>query len=184
MVLLVSVALSWRNADAAELRIEKTNGGLLISAADAADLGVVPLGGNRFAIILAIGNPPRIQIVYFGELADPGPTPGPTIPEATRLAREWLVLVPERVRARAPALAGAFEAVARRIDQGELKDVAAIIAASTTANREALGDARNDWLAWFEQLRTYMNGLADAGKLATPSDHAKLFRDIAKGLKE
>jgi len=183
ILLVVSGPRAWPSPPPATLQIEKSDGGLRMTSPGAADIGVVPLGSNRFAIILAIGNPPRIHIVYFGELADPGPTPGPTIAEATRLAREWLLVVPEQARARAPLLAAAFESVARRIEQGELKDVQAIIAASTAANREALGDLRNDWLPWFEKLRQYMNGLADAGRLASGADHARLFREIAEGLK-
>lgn len=182
LALLVAL-VPWRDIwiDAAELRIAKTERGLLLTSPDAADLGVVPLGGNRFAIIVAVGNPPRVEILYFGEIPNPGPMP--TVPEATRLAGEWLAVVPDASRARAPDLAEAFESVATRIDDGELKDVAAIIAASTAANREALGESRNDWLPWFEKLRDYMNGLADEGRLKTAADHARLFRELAEGLR-
>lgn len=167
------------------LRLEKRDGAVVI-AADAADMDVIPLGSDRWALVLAVGDPPRVRILYLHLELKPGPPapPQPDLPEATRLAREWLSLVPQKARARAPFLAAAFNGVADAIEGGQLTDLPAIIAASTAANREAVGEFRNDWLAWFEQLRVYLNGLAEAGKLTLPADHARLFREIAKGLKE
>ncbi|MGB9619091.1 MAG: hypothetical protein ACPL7K_01610 [Armatimonadota bacterium] len=166
-----------------ELKLEKSGNAVAIAADGAADLNVVPLGNGRWAIVLAVGDPPRVEIVYLAVQPGPGPAPPrPEIPEAERLAREWLSLVQEPARSRAGALAAAFRNVAERIEKGDLTDATAIIEASTQANREALGADRNAWLPWFEKLRSYMNTLAESGKLKTVEEHAKLFREIANGL--
>ncbi len=166
-----------------ELKLEKSGNAVAITADGAADINVVPMGDGRWAIVMAVGSPPRVQIVYLAVEGGPGPAPPrPQIPEAERLAREWLDLVVESARSRAPALAAAFRSIAERIEKGELGDPAAIIQASTEANRQALAGDRNAWLAWFEKLRTYMNSLAETGKLKTPQEHAKLFKEIANGL--
>jgi len=165
------------------LKLEKSGNAIAITAEGAADVDVVALGDGRWAIVMAVGSPPRVQIVYLAVEGGPGPAPPrPQIPEAERLAREWLSVVPEGARKRAGTLATTFRSVAERIEKGELTDPTAIIQASIQANREALGEDRNAWLPWFEKLRTYMNSLAETGKLKTPQEHAKLFKEIANGL--
>lgn len=179
-LVLGAVWCSASNNPAAELRLEKSGSGVVITAPGAADINVVPVGVGRWAIVLAIGDPPRVEIVYLQR--EDLPSPSPLVPEPTRLAREWLALVPVQARARAGALAAAFRAVAVEIEAGKLKDPAAIIQASTERNRAALEDDRNAWLPWFEKLRDYMNGLVEKGGLKTPGEHARLFREIADGL--
>ena len=177
---LVLAALSLNGLAAGEMKLEKAGNGLRLSVPESADIDVVAVGEGRWAIVVVVGNPPRLQILYLR--LESAPPPKPQLPEATRLAREWLSLVSEGARARAPALAAAFRAVADDIDAGKLHSAPAIIQASTERNRAAVAEDRNAWLSWFEKLREYMNGLADSGKLNTPQDHAKLFREIAAGL--
>lgn len=184
--LFLALAVLWPSCQlipASELKLEKSGNAVAITADGAADINVVPMGDGRWAIVLAVGDPPRVEIVYLAVQPGPGPAPpGPEIPEAQRLAWEWLAVVPEGARKRTSALAAAFRNVAERIEKGELTEPAAIIQASTEANRQALAGDRNAWLAWFEKLRTYMNSLAETGKLKTPQEHAKLFKEIANGL--
>ncbi|WP_347245169.1 hypothetical protein [Thermogutta sp.] len=166
-----------------ELKLEKSGNAVAITADGAADINVVPMGDGRWAIVLAVGDPPRVEIVYLAVQPGPGPAPPrPEIPEAQRLAWEWLSSVSEQARNRAGALADAFRSVAERIEKGELTDPGSIIQASTQANRAALGEDRNAWLPWFERLREYMNGLAEKERLKKAADHAVLFRQIADGL--
>lgn len=181
-VCLVLAALGLNGLAAAEIKLEKAGEALRLTVPEAADIDVVTVGEGRWAIVLAIGDPPRVQILYLRLESAPPPPPQPPLPEATRLAREWLSLVAESARSKARALAAAFRAVADDIDAGKLTSPQAIIQASTERNRAALGEDRNVWLSWFEKLREYMNGLADSGRLKTPQDHAKLFREIAAGL--
>ncbi|GAB6185894.1 hypothetical protein [Thermopirellula anaerolimosa] len=174
--------LPWLDARA-EIRLEKSDRGITIVVEGADDAAVVPVAPGRWVLVWAAGSPAKLQtaVVTVGPSDPAPPTPQPEA-EASRLAREWLSQVPEKARAKAPQLAGAFRNSAERIDRDELTTVAGIIEAAAETNRKALGEDRNAWLPWFERLRTYMNGLAEAGNLKTPAQHAALFRDIAKGL--
>lgn len=183
-MLWLALAVVWPSCQAlpaAELRLEKVGGTVAVTAPGAADIAVVPVGEGRWAIVLAMGDPPRVEILYLRQEDAPIP-PSPLVPEPTRLAREWLGLAAPQARSRAAALAQAFREVAAEIENGKLKDPAAIIQASTERNRASLGEDRNAWLPWFEKLREYMNTLADKGGLKTAADHAVFFRQIADGL--
>lgn len=182
--LFLALAVLWPSCQlipASELKLEKSGNAIAITAEGAADVDVVALGDGRWAIVMAMGDPPRVEILYLRQEDAPIP-PSPLVPEPTRLAREWLALAAPQARSRAAALAQAFREIAAEIESGKLKDPAAIIQASTERNRAALGEDRNAWLPWFEKLREYMNTLADKGGLKTAADHAVFFRQIADGL--
>ncbi|GAB6186256.1 hypothetical protein JCM17478_17580 [Thermopirellula anaerolimosa] len=174
--------LPWLDARA-EIRLEKSDRGITIVVEGADDAAVVPVAPGRWVLVWAAGSPAKLQtaVVTVGPSDPAPPTPQPEA-EASRLAREWLSLVPDEARAKAPQLAGAFRGVAVRIASGELRDPNSIINASVAANRETLGEHRNAWLPWFQRLRDYMNTLAESGKLTTPEAHGALFRDLASGL--
>lgn len=153
----------------------------------AVQLTAVRLSSASWAVVWARldGDAVRLETLYLtlsSDTPNPAPDPDQPLPEAARLAREWLSLVPDEARAKAPQLAGAFRGVAVRIASGELRDPNSIINASVAANRETLGEHRNAWLPWFQRLRDYMNTLAESGKLTTPEAHGALFRDLASGL--
>ncbi len=179
ILLLASLASAEAWSQTPELS-KRAHGEIVLSVSGAVDTDVVELGAGRWLLIWISGNPPRIARAVVELQAD---RPIPSIPEATQLARKWLSLVPEKARARAPELAKSFESVAADIDAGKIKSVEEIIAQATERNRAALGDARNAWLPWFEALREYLNGLAAAGKLTSPADHSRIFRELAEGLR-
>ncbi len=165
-----------------ELTFEKADRSLILRVVGSGDVAVVATAPGRWLLIWTEGSPPTIRTATLRiENGPPDPEP-PVEAEATRLARRWLAEVPEKSRARAPALAAALRGTAADIDAGKLTKPAEIIAAAAERNRAALGDERNAWLPWFESLREYLNGLAEAGKLATPADHATVFRQLAEGL--
>jgi len=183
---LAASAACMRAADGGEIALEKSGDGIRFRIDGAWDAAVLPIGPNLWAVVWAEDSPPKLVTIYVRvdpSPSPPGPAPGPTLPEAGRLAREWLKTVPEAARGRSSALAEAFRRTAEEIDAGKWKTPAEIIAAAVEANRAAVGEARNDWLAWFEALRQYMNGLAERGGLKTPAEHAALFRDLAEGLR-
>lgn len=154
----------------------------------ASDIGVIANGRNRWVIAAVIDGRAVLFHLSAGDSPEPGPgpgpgpEPGPDAPELTRLASQWLELVDINARALRNDLAAAFRRTANRIDAGELRTPAEIIQASSEANRQAVGDQRNDWLPWFERLREQLNGLAADGQLETPADHARAFRELADGL--
>lgn len=152
----------------------------------ASDISVIANGRGRWVIAAVIDGQAVLFHLSAGDAPEPGPGPGPgpdpETPELTRQAAQWLDLVDPEARDLRDELASAFRATANRIDAGELKTPAQIIEASAEANRQAVGDRRNAWLPWFEQLRDTLNALAESGDLSTPAEHAKAFRELADGL--
>jgi len=80
-------------------------------------------------------------------------------------------------------LAGSFESVAAQIAADVLQEVDDIIAATSNANKQALGDSLPAWLPVLRELQTTMKTLAGQGKLETPDQHQALWGEIAKGLR-
>ena len=55
--------------------------------------------------------------------------------------------------------------------------------ASTAANREVLQNDIAAWQTWFAKLSQALQNLAAEGKLRSIDDHAKVWREIAQGLR-
>lgn len=182
LVLALSAAAAAAQAETPPLDISDAGERLELRIAGATDLSVIANGRGRWVIAAVIDGQAVLFHLSAGDAPEPGPGPGPgpdpETPELTRQAAQWLDLVDPEARDLRDDLASAFRATANRIDAGELKTPAQIIEASAEANRQAVGDQRNAWLPWFEQLRDTLN----AGDLSTPAEHAQAFRELADGL--
>jgi hypothetical protein len=66
---------------------------------------------------------------------------------------------------------------------GTLTEPAKIIAATRDANQAAVGQLRDAWLPFFEEVRKYLNAESAAGRLATLEQHQAVWKDLAAGLR-
>lgn len=80
-------------------------------------------------------------------------------------------------------LAENFETVAKLIKQKALTTPEAIIAATSSMNRDTLGDSAPDWEPLTEGLNTLLNKMSSDKKLESLEDHAIVWLEIANALK-
>lgn len=108
--------------------------------------------------------------------------PSPTDDISSKVA-QWCSLVQSNdTKAEAKRLANSFESIAAFAASGVLDSPAAVLAATKKANQDALGDDAGAWTPFFEQLKTELISLAEAGKLPDTQAHAAAWRAIAEGL--
>ena len=133
-----------------------------------------PIEYAKFVHMIVVGNAP------------PGPNPGPEpLPDGKYgLAAKVIELaaVVKSERGRGAELAKSYRAIASQIAAGTLKDVDTIIADTTEMNRETLGDAREAWLPFFQELGAVLFELNESGELTTAEDHTVAWMEIAVGL--
>lgn len=90
----------------------------------------------------------------------------------------WTLDLPEE---ECRALAESFEAIADRSE--ELPKPQDWIDATAKANREVLGDRIDAWTPMLDKIGMKLLNMAEAGILQTPEDHAKVWREVARGLR-
>jgi hypothetical protein len=78
------------------------------------------------------------------------------------------------------ALAASFEAIAANVN--DLDDPQEWIKATAKANREVLGERLDAWKPMLDKIGAVLLERAQSGALATPEDHAKMWKEIAAGL--
>lgn len=116
---------------------------------------------------------------------DPDDYPVVAEPDAKASLSRWVTYwcaTNKRSRSETIKLADSFESVAAQIAAGTLQRADAIIKATASANRQALGDSLPDWLPVLQKVQSAMKILASQGELSTPSQHQALWGEIAKGL--
>jgi hypothetical protein len=129
------------------------------------------------------------NVVLGGSAPDPPPTPPEPPPDDSlsvlgRQVRDWATqLVPQPSRVKCESVARSLDSICSQMAAGTLKDPANIIAATRTANQQAVGDLREQWLPFFEQVRKYLNEESKAGRLTTVQQHQVIWKDLAAGLR-
>jgi hypothetical protein len=81
----------------------------------------------------------------------------------------------------AEMLAASFEGIAAR--QDELKTPEDWIKATAEANRKVLGDRISAWAPMLDKIGAELAKKAEFGALTTPEEHARVWREIARGLR-
>jgi hypothetical protein len=155
--------------------------------------GVV--GEYMFIIACAINDSVDVQR-HIVRVVNTGPTPpGPVTPDdpmppvsptstLSKKVSEWCASIQSPTRAAdAVKLANAFDSVAARIDAGTLTDPYAIITATAEVSRSALGPNAKDWVPFLRSLQAELEQRASDGTLSTPTQHAGVWKEIAKGLR-
>jgi hypothetical protein len=188
----------------------KPDGGRLLGYAAAASPGkwvvfaagfleVKPEVISGGSAIIFQGPAGEYAVVYFGpESAEPvvskvvlgggGPVPPPPPPPpplsaVAKTVQGWATtLVPAAARTKCPAVAASFSTISSRMAAGTLSTPAEILAATRESNVAAVGDQRDAWLPFFEELRKFLNAESEAGKLADVKAHQALWDQIALGL--
>lgn len=79
------------------------------------------------------------------------------------------------------ALANSFDDIADK--QATLPEPKDWIEATAAANREVLGDRIDAWAPMLDKIGAKLLKMAESGALQTPEEHAKVWREIARGLR-
>lgn len=116
--------------------------------------------------------------------AAPGPPPDPG-QNVVEKVKDWAdgCDSPDK-RDDAIKLAQSFASVAIIIEQDQFSTPAELVQATATSNRDALGDNLEHWTPLLDGLMTELKAMAQLGKLQDVKDHARIWRDVSKGLKE
>jgi hypothetical protein len=132
---------------------------------------------------------PLVQKVVLGTgtpkpPVPPTPPPGPPLSPLATQVRDWATtLVPTTARVKCESVAQSLEAISSQMAAGTLTEPAKIIAATRDANKAAVGELRDAWLTFFEEVRKYLNAEAAAGRLATLERHQAIWKDLSTGLR-
>ncbi len=116
--------------------------------------------------------------------AAPGPPvdPGHNIVEKVK---DWAADVTSpTLRDDAMKLAQSFASVAVVIEQDTFNDAESLIIATAASNRDALNGNIENWTPLLNSLMGELKAMARLGKLLDVTDHAPIWRDVAKGLRE
>jgi hypothetical protein len=146
-------------------------------------------GEYMFIVACAYENTVDV-IIHTVRVGTPIPKPGdyPVVaePEADALFSEWLPYwcsLTVRTEAETRKLADGFDSVAAKISAGVYTTPEEIIKATGEANRLALGDSLEAWKMVLLSLQNEFKARADAGTLASPEQHADMWREVAAGLR-
>lgn len=136
------------------------------------------------------GTPPALMlyIVTADAALPPIPPPVPPAPvdPLEAAVAQWAAeTVPAGVDRQADAvkLADSFSGVAAAILAGTLKAPLEIQAATTEANRAALGEHKAAWMPWAQKLSGYLQAESAAKRLETAEQHRVTWLSIAAGLR-
>ncbi len=129
-------------------------------------------------------------IMHTVRVGNPAPKPGdyPAVPEpeVDAALSEWLPYwcsLTVRTEAETRKLADSFEGVAATISAGVYTTPEEIIKATSEANQQALGDSLVSWKMVLLSLQDEFKARATAGTLASPKQHADMWREVAAGLR-
>lgn len=80
-------------------------------------------------------------------------------------------------------LAASFESIVATIAAGINTTPQEIIVATSTANRQALGESITAWMPVLQNLQSALKTRSEAGIIVTAEQHAEAWREIAEGLR-
>lgn len=144
--------------------------------------------GEYAAVYFPSGAPgaiiqPIVTRVVLGKVTPPPPPTPPLTPLAAQV-RDWATkLVPPESRVKCESVAQSLDSISAQMAARSLTEPAQIIAATRDANQAAVGELREAWLPFFEEVRKYLNTEAAAGRLATLAQHQAIWKDLAAGLR-
>ena len=146
---------------------------------------------GEYLFIVACAYENTVDIVtHTIRVGNPIPKPGdyPVVskPEADAPFSRWLPYwcsLTVRTEAETRKLADSFDGVAANIAAGVYTTPEEIIKATGEANRQALGDSLESWKMVLLSLQNEFKARADAGTLASPEQHADMWREVAAGLR-
>lgn len=136
-------------------------------------------GEFQFTIACAIGD--TVDVINH-VIKIIGPPPQPVTDSLAEWIPFWMwqYTLPAKEKI---ALAESFESVAARKD--ELKTAEEWIKATAESNREALGESINTvWAPLLDKIGSALLKMAQDGTLMTPEQHAKVWLEIATGLRK
>ena len=114
--------------------------------------------------------------------APPGPPPKPGENLIEKI-QDWASEVESPTkRDDAIKLAQSFSSMAFVIEQDTFTTLAELLSATKASNKDALNGNLENWRPFTQALNLELKTMADNGLIPELMDHAKVWRDIAKGL--
>lgn len=146
---------------------------------------------GEYMFIVACAYEGTVDVVtHTIRVGNPVPKPGdyPVVakPEADAPFSAWLPYwcsLTVRTETETRKLADSFDGIAAKISAGVYTTPEEIIKATGEANRQALGDSLEAWKMVLLSLQNEFKSRADAGTLASPEQHADMWREVAAGLR-
>lgn len=114
----------------------------------------------------------------------PGPpvNPGQNIIEKVK---DWASEIESpTLRDDAIKLAQSFSSVSIIIEQGTFESTKALITATATSNRDAVSGNLEHWTPLLDSLMRELKAMAQLGILSDVTDHARIWKEVAQGLRE
>lgn len=139
-----------------------------------------------FMVSCALGDDSDIAVhkvrVYGAEEAGPVPDPGQNV---VQKVKDWAseVTSPSK-RDDALKLSQSFTSIAAIIEQDTFDDVAELIRATSTSNRDALDENLEHWEPLLNELMKELKAMSSAGQLPDVQSHARVWREVAQGLQD
>lgn len=139
-----------------------------------------------FVISCALDNDSALAVhrvkVYGAQETGPSPNPGQNIVEKVK---EWAsdIQSPNKYED-CIKLAQSFSSIGIIIDQDAFDSPLALIEATATSNRDALGDNVQNWAPLLNRLMVELKAAAELGLLPDTKSHSRIWKDIAQGLRE
>lgn len=135
-------------------------------------------GEYRFIVACATTDGSVDVVTWVVKVMEP-----PSEPAADASLAEWIPYWNWNLglpQSECKALAASFEAIAANVD--DLDDPQEWIKATAKSNREVLGERLDAWKPMLDKIGAVLLERAQSGSLATPEDHAKMWKEIADGL--
>jgi hypothetical protein len=133
---------------------------------------------GKYRFVLAVAKDGTVDVIDHVVVVK-GPPPNPATDSLSEWIPVWLYAT-SLPRDECEILAANFEALAARDDLTKPIDW---INATQESNREILGDRIDEWAPILEKIGMALLKKAEAGLLDTPMDHARVWKEIAKGLR-
>lgn len=125
-----------------------------------------------------------VQKIKVTGAAAPGPSPNPG-ENLVEKVKDWAEDVESPTKKEdALGLARSFSTVAALIDEGTFTTSKELLLGAKASNRDALGENISNWIPFTQELILELKTMSQHGLLSKVIDHAKVWREVAQGLRE
>jgi len=146
---------------------------------------------GEYMFIVACAYKSKVDVTtHIVTVGTPGPKPNsyPNVsrPDSNAEVVDWVpywCALTQRPQDGALKLSASFDGVAATISAGVNTTPNEIINATSESTRQALGDSIEDWKPFLLSLQNQFKDRAAAGTLVSPDQHAKMWREVATGLR-
>lgn len=140
---------------------------------------------GEFLFIVAGAKDGEVGVTTHRIKVEGGQPPFPNVDGIAAKIPLWCEsVVSDNKKDEALKLAQSFASVASIVDSGVVMTPEDVVLSTKNANRDALGENINKWVPLLEALQGELKSMSAAGTLSDTASHAKVWRDIAEGLRQ